>query len=602
MEIEYIEDSSNANEFLHYCTIIAKAFSTALDQNECNLKVTISIAEELKDLVKDAENIHEIINQDPAKLVPTEKVSNNTVYEDINKSPTDRFADNRAQASYLKQNCFKCDLGLPDINLTDFLKWTMDKIKTVLDIYKKLFEALVNPNLCHAAYAFQYTCIPDIIRLIALLLTVYTSILALRKLGGISLNAFIKGLISGLLGQIIGNINVQVNFSKSGIGCLINIFEELAAQVPDGENLSRLLTEEQMTELEIDPESSWQYKQYVQQLNRQTDGHMRNTSRVFKDISDTINKATKDFNENLENTFNIIDYLQCEVGRSGSDFIEVAEYMKKLVDIINLLSAIAVMVAKKQIQKKLCNTPTSLEDLYKPLPKEDLYTPITDLEITDVIEEYVGKVVELTKDENDEVLPLIIDKDKEQILPKLNFYTCNLKEFINSHTVEEITDRVIKDLQDTELEKKNKEHTYTPEEKRRREMQPFNEPGINIDNFTDKKNNWKKYPIEYVRPQIEGDQEVEEVLDGTVLENINKNKEFSLQNILDYVYNNPLDRKQDNKVKEKPEEGIDITSTQLKPQFRFSNPNLNSTTEQTSFDSSCRDIEDVMNQINNMRK
>lgn len=601
MNIEYIDNSSSANELLHYCTIIAKAFSEALDQNECNLKVPVSIAEEIKDLVKDAETIHDIINEETKSVITPDKVTNEVIAKDRLPVTSESILNNRAQASYLKKNCFSCDFNLPGLDLKDKLKWTMDRLKAVLDIYKKLFDAILDPNLCHAAYAFQYTCIPDIIKLIALLLTVYTSILALRKLGGISMNAFIKGLISGLMGQIIAHLNIQVDFSKTGLGCLINIFEELAAQIPDGENLSRHLSKEQMEELNIDPNSSFEYKKYAQQLSSQTQGHTRNVSRVFKDISDTVNKASVDFNENLENVFNIIDYLQCEAGRSGSNFIEVAEYMKKLVDIVNLLSSIAAMVAKKQIQAKLCTTPISLEDLNALPDKEDIYTPITDLEITEVIEEYIGKVVELTKDENDNVLPLIIDKDKEQILPKLNFYTCNLTDFIKAHTVENITEKVLEEIEREELIREVETGTYNPRDPSTWRATPEDLVGVDVDPFTVRKKNWELYPIEYVRPSFMDEDGTTGTLSESDKLGINNNRENSLQDILDIVYNNPLDRSKvkDPNKKSEPKEGIDPLSNKEKSRLRFTDPEKY--TEQTSFDSSCRDISDVLDRINSMR-
>lgn len=597
IEIPHVEDSSSANEMIHYCTIIAKAFADALDQNECNLKVVVSLAEDLKDTIRDSEDMYEIIYKDPT--VPPTQVNrdNSVVIESISPTPVDRVENQAAISSFLKQSCFKCEFGLPEIDILGKLEWSWNKLKVFLDVYAELFDQLLDPNFCHAAYAFQYTCVPDILKLIAMLLSVYAAVLALRRLGGISLNAFVKGVISGLLGQIINTFKIQVDFSKTGIGCVINLLEELASLVPDGENLATQLSKEDLELLNIDDTYSFAGKSYIEQLQKQSDAFAKDTSNVFKSISETVNRATEDFNENLESIFNIIDYLQCEIGRSGAGFLELAEYLQKLINIINLLSSIATMVAKRQIQKKLCTTKQSETSLNLTPTADDIYTPITELEINEVISEYLGKVVEETKDANDNVIPLIYEKDKQPILPKLNLLTCNLKDFINAHSIEEITKKVVEDIQREELEKKRSETAYNKQQGRGLTELDSDLYSVKIDDFTKRNRTWEEYPLTYSRPTFLTQTSTTDIV-GDSSSNINTNKDNALQSILDFVYNNPLTRTSNTSSNSNKEEdkGVNVESSKTKEKVKFADLG-SSITNQTSFDSKCREIEDILNKI-----
>lgn len=600
LEIEHYEQSNTADEFIYYCTIIANAFAEALDQNECNLKVAIDLSEDLKETIRDAEDIDTIITRPvtppPIVTKPTPGDPPTIVKPLV---PVEKLIYSPSYSSYLKQNCLKCDFDLPDIDLGNQLRWSWDKLQTHIEKYYELFENMLDPNFCHALYAFQNTCVPDIIKLIAMILTVYTSVLALRKLGGISLNAFVKGLISGLLGQILGSFNVQIDFSKTGLGCLLGVIEELSTLIPDGQNYSKYLSEEQMETLGIDPKSSHEVRKYTDQIYKQTDGTARNTSQVFKEISKTVQRATTDFNESLENIFNVIDYLQCEVGRSGANFIELADYIKELTNLINLLSAIVAIVAKKQLRDKLCVTTAGRDVYYEPdlsQTVDNVYTPFTDLEVSEVISEYLGKVVEITRDENDDVLYTIYDKSKPPLLPKLNLLTCNLKDFIDSHNIEKLTPIIIEEIEQDRIRNLVEDGEYKGNKGIPPEGVGLDYEVVNNSDFTKRTNNWKTYPIEYSKPSFLDEETSLDNLDfnnGTV----NVNKDNALQSLLDFVYNNPLTRQEDKTTKEpsKPEESVDPISNKDKPKLSFSD--LGSSIQQTSFDSKCRSIDDILQHI-----
>ena len=48
VSIEYEEETSNIDEYLYYAQLISQAFTKALDQQECNVKIVIGLAEEIE--------------------------------------------------------------------------------------------------------------------------------------------------------------------------------------------------------------------------------------------------------------------------------------------------------------------------------------------------------------------------------------------------------------------------------------------------------------------------------------------------------------------------------------------------------------------------
>lgn len=701
IELNHEEASTTLDEYLRYCQIISDAFTKALDQNECNVKVLVGIAQEITNQKEEVEDLWEIMK--PEVYIPP-AVGEQVVVKDLDNNlsvveqPTNTNQNNSIATvkRKMKDSCYDCDIGWPGLDFNENFNWSFQKLKASLDTYIKSFKQITNPNMCHVSSAFNYACLNDLLKLIALLLTAYSAILALRKLSGISLSAFIKGVISGLLGQLLGSISLQLDLSKTGLSCIIKVFEEIASNVPDSENLATYISETDLqliansldsgklpeqkasgtntikvpiyesytdengiakqrvvryeeqqvpdtvktTPLPNDSlvqpqtieereaqipyvnlgtdksseQSKFQQalgnyqndkgqnflKQYISNLKKDTQDYDSVVSGSFKYVNDTISQATDDFNGTISQLFGLLDYFQCEFARTGTDFLELLEYMQRLINVINLLSAIVSVIAKKQVEK-LCKTKESIRDFSDIIRKDIDLGGSHDLDPVDVIEEFIGKVVDETKDENDEIVPIIYDKPKEPLLPKLSLTTCNLKEFIDAHNIDNIIDKAIeevrKDLQDDRNTIKYPD--YNPR------TNDFPHVSLPDENVIDK-DNWKVYPIQFVRPDFTKPEWFEKEREGQVKDILtNDNEDYGLKSILDFVYNNPLDRNTITKNTDtESNETVDTQQPSDDNSFRerIKTPTHLDNGNKSTFKNECRNIEDVLTLLGTIQR
>ena len=339
---------------------------------------------------------------------------------------------------------------------------------------------------------------------------------------------------------------------------------------------------------------------YLSKVENENNKINNAVSTAFYEVNEILTEMVKNLNENMAQMFGLLDYFQCESERSGSGFTDVMEYINRLTTVINLLSAILAIVAKKQV-KKLCKTNQSVNEMITTLTENPVGEPLTDLEEVELIGEFLEKVVEITKDENNEIVPIIYDKDKATILPKLKITSCNLREFIDEHNIDNVIDKVIKEI--TEEEKRERDIDLTGFDK------PDTSRVVTPDkNFVIDKNKWTEYPIKFVKPKYTQTR-AEDVTKEIITEDIESDVGFNsgIQNLLDLIYNNPLDNNTstkdpviDNKVSPPTNDDEAIVNKDYRT-FIKAPLNVNKT-EKKAFENRCKSIEDVLAQLGDINK
>lgn len=718
IQVEYKEESNQSDEYLRYAQLIINAFTKALDQNECNVKALVGIHEEIRDQAKTLEDLWNI-----TKTNNHQKNNNNRQRSPVFKDDyiSDYIIETNNPLDYditdniknrLKDRCIDCDFDWPKLSFNSNLRFSFDKLKASLNAYLSAFDKIRNPNFCQAAGLFDFSCLQDLIKLIALFLTVYSSILALRKLSSISLQGFIRGVITGLLGQLVGSIRLQFDLSQTGISCLINAVEQMAMNLPDGENLSGYIpanwfeTDEEENPLKyngtLNQEESfgpvipkWEtyvdengveqervageiqlealptenvisygsvtdripnpfsndsmkeamkdlsnpknqniVKQYTNLIKKDSEEYQKVLGSVFKNINNVTDKVMDDFNSEVANIFGLVEYLQCEAGRTGTDFVEVLEYMQQIINVVNLLSALVAVIAKKQIKKMCKNTNTVADANLSEEALETIMKEPHELDPTELLEEFLEKVVENTVDENDEIIPLIIDKPKESILPKLSLDTCNLKEFIEAHTADNIIKKVVENIREEEQAKRkpfktdfwrkpgltpntynDSFGTYSPYDLEDVDTQGDTPPtGAFADVVLGER--WNLYPIQFVKPKFDLDQIRNETLldeNDTILAK-NLDSSFGVKTILDFIYNNPTETIDfANTANPKKDPVVDHFKPNLQDlnevgvETNANKSNLRNPKESkykqdsASYQNICRDINDVLSVLENIK-
>lgn len=719
--VSYKEETSQTDEYLRYAQLIINAFTKALDQNECNVKVLVGIHEEIKDQKKTLEDLWDLTktnnhtkNNNNRQRVPV--FSDDSISDFI--LDTNESLDNNMTnviKDRLKSRCIDCEYDWPKVDFEQNFAFSFEKLRASLNTYLSAFDKIRNPNFCQAAGLFDFSCLQDIIKLIALFLSVYSAILAVRKLSSVSIQGFIRGVITGLLGQLIGGIRLQFDLSQTGLSCLINAIEQMAMNLPDGQSLSGSIPDNWFSENEeenplkdngtlatttstgeavnntitipkyetyIDengveqervagtitvedipednilnyrgvynntynpfsdegmkkamsdlnnPKNQNIVKQYVNLVKKDTSEYEKVLGSVFKYLENVISKVVEDFNGEVANIFGLVEYLQCEAGRTGTDFIEVLEYMQQIINVVNLLSALAAVIAKKQVQKLCKNTNSVAASGLSDEAKDTVLNEPHELDPIEVLEEFLEKVVDVTEDENEEIIPIIYDKNKDSILPKLSLDTCNLKEFIEAHTADNIIKKVVENIREEERAKRTPVKTdfwrrpgLTPQkyEDSFGTYSPYDLPDVDTTGDVGPTGNfrevipgdrWDLYPIQFVKPrfdldQIKSESQLEE--NDTILSK-NLDSSFGVKTILDFIYNNPV-------------ETIDFANTKKDPVVENFKPNMQDLNQvgelsnpvqsklknpkeskyrpdSASYQNTCRDIDDVLNVLEKLK-
>lgn len=441
MDFKYSSPSVDESTILYNAQLIANTFSQTLEKNNCLLLLTIGLHQDIVSTIKDAEELSQTISDTNNQLTPTESTPETTIQEILDSL--------NSAIQVEKEKCFNCKLEVPQIDFDMDLKGVLANLTAQLNIYNSTFK-FDKLDMCQASYALQDSCLPDILKLITLLLTAYVSIMALRKLSTVSINAFIKGVLSTLLSKLMGSLKVTVNIGSTNISCLINALREIALAVPTQQNIQTRLNQSEKLALGLidanneSTDSNLLKNQMVDNLSKtltdnanvleEADEYLdiqeKRLNEAFNVISTTVDNAVEETNQYVQSLLSLQTYFECETKRSGMDVLEAIQTINNLIQVINLLSSVALSMAKKSAREDACKTSDSINKL----SEED----ISDLQIKDVIEDYNQKVTELINSDENGLEVLIHDIPKEDSLPKISLLDCSIDDFITAHTLPNI--------------------------------------------------------------------------------------------------------------------------------------------------------------------
>lgn len=490
--------NSKAPEILAHAQTISNFFLDALEQNDCNLKIVVGFYFEIDDSINTATDIANALTPE----IPTVK----------NKKPTGTYSDTPSvilrtpdgidqAVQALKQKCFDCKLSLPKIKFEKDFRFSYNKLSLQLDIYKQAFPKLQRPrliNYCHVSFGLQKACIPDILKVIAMLLSAFSAIMALNKLPKITLGAFVKVIIGKLIMSVVANIKLSVDMSQTGLPCILSAIEEIARAIPTKQQVYDLpmsdfvrdqlfpkepyttisgkvkqpfvpesvfmqsqnakLKSKEITKEEYDKNVAEYQKRnspalyYSKQLRQQTEllenRAEEKVSEAFGKVSDVLTKAQDDVNAYIQSLLGVLDYFECESARSGPDFSELIEYINNLQEVINFFSSVMSIWIKKMFEPLLCMEAITHKDIKNIINTTQL-PPLSNTDLADIIQDFTGSVTKVSADGNS---ILIYNKPAKPLLPKLTLIGCNLKEFAEAHTIDNIINAVIDEASKTKTD------------------------------------------------------------------------------------------------------------------------------------------------------
>lgn len=446
--ITYKPESLDSGLLLYEAELIANAFSKALEENNCLIILPIALHQELETTIKDLEELRDTASNTNNQLEkrPTGDGRPHTQDGIFNVSADDIQA--------VKDECFSCDIELPTIKFDIKLDGLIGKIKAQLDAFHKLGK-VDKLDLCQVSYATSQQCIPDIVRLIGLILTALLAIMALKKLSNLSIMAFIKGILSTLLGKLLGSVKLTVDIGSLNLGCFVEILKELALAVPTQENIARtmakqnaldagLLVATDRSNLEVNSNSPLRSSvirglekslldmtEEIENIEDEVDSLSESLEETFGMVSDTVNLAINEVNAYVSSLFSFQTHFECEAVRNGMQVEEAIDIISNLISTLNLLSSLVLSKAKKSTRDNICRS----KNIINKLSVND----IADIEYKDTVQDFNQTVAEIVKSaDNNNTLQLLIKDEPFEGLPKIDLFDCNLDEFIQSHTLPNI--------------------------------------------------------------------------------------------------------------------------------------------------------------------
>lgn len=448
MEFKYNNTNNDVNDLLNSAQIITNAFSKTMEDNNCLLMLTIGLHQEIDNTIKDLEDLVETVTDTNDSL---DGNTTNTT-DDILNTITDIIND-------LKDKCFQCDLKFPDLDFKTDLSFLLGKLKGQIDLFKSIFR-VSKLDLCQPAYSLQNACVPDILRLITLLLTAFVSIMTLKKLSNISITAFIKGVLSTLLSKITQSLKITVNIGSTNIYCLINTLQEIALAIPTQQNIYAKLNQQERVALGLDDnegnqvDSNLLKSNMLDSLNKTLNDETSNLNRIdtelynaekqlndsFTMVNDVISLSLDEVNNYIESLMSFQTYFECETTRSGMDVEEAISMINNLIQVINMLSSLALSLVKKNMREEACKTPNYISSV----SNED----INDLMIKDLISDTNQKIVDIIDSDENTLQVIIRDQEPSTTLPKLDLLDCSIDNFIESHTLPRIIEVAKKQIEE----------------------------------------------------------------------------------------------------------------------------------------------------------
>ena len=348
--MEIRENKLGISEKVYHAQSIVEAFSKAMDDVDCLNKVPISVYAQIDEnearLQEVLEMLGEPITEDIAPDYVFEYVDPNKPAANKNR-PLDDLED--SVKSRLLNSCFPCESSPPTFNLGSLFGNIIENIEFFIDTIKRLFDN-ITPNLCHFSYMLSFLCVPDLVRILAIILARILQLTSAIFIGSFALSAFIFGIIGAVFGAIMRFLVSVISFALAPVFCILQSLSEVIESLPVNSSLEKRLRQDQYNLLFGTDKPKNPSKNVAEEYQESLRGVQNNT---FVNVADSLTgiKATvEDAAGGIEETFNqmvgLSQFLECEPKRSGTDIFAKITAVMELIQIANLIRSL--------IKKKSC--------------------------------------------------------------------------------------------------------------------------------------------------------------------------------------------------------------------------------------------------------
>ena len=481
------EQTNGIEQTTYYAQMIVKAFSDALDKNNCLTKIPVAIGLEISTTIEDLKDIKEIIggiggvdNQlatpDPDRQINVISPNDDTDYTGVSAVQEQYGVSKKKVLADLKQfaeDCFDCDLDMDIMgafkNLINGIRQQIDFLKNKLKGLKDLLDFDLTSNfdgLMDIGNIFANMCIKDLNMISAMLLQALLDFNADINIGGIGEFSFSLGVMQQMMSVIFNGIRDILNYAMKPVNCAITALETIAEAIPSERAIARRLGQQKtnqlynLTGVDLNASPENKYSQGLQQIigkiqkNQQDISQavyeqQKKTEEMVLRTNDALGKAMSQIDKKYQDVLGISKYVTCEQMRTGSTrgaveggLPTITADIKLMAGLVNLIRSII----KKKVKKSLLEQGYSQNIAqFKPVQNKGL--EISQVDVAEAIAEAFDASAKVTNTAEGNIAVLFVKKTPDTIDKKLNLKICNTEIVMKNNHIQDIINEVIDEIQ-----------------------------------------------------------------------------------------------------------------------------------------------------------
>ena len=481
------EQTNGIEQTTYYAQLIVKAFSDALDKNNCLTKIPVAIGLEISTTIEDLKDIKEVIGgisgvdnnlitPDPDRQIKVISPNDDTDYSNSSAIQEQYGVSKKKILADLKQfaeDCFDCDLDMDIMgafkNLIDGIKAQIDFLKNKLKGLKDLLDFDLTSNfdgLMDIGNIFANMCIKDLNMISAMLLSALLDFNADINIGGIGEFSFQLGVMSQMMSVIFNGIRDILNYAMKPVNCAITALETIAGAIPQEREIARRLGQAKTSQLynltgvDLSQAPENKYSQGLQSIIGKIQKNQQDVSQAVYEqkkkteemvvrTNDAIAKAMSSIDKKYQDVLGISQYMTCEQMRTGSTrgaveggLPTITADIKLMAGLVNLIRSIIKKKVKKSLLEQGYNQNISQ---FKPVQNKGL--EISQVDVAEAIQEAFNASAKVTNTPEGNLAVLFTKKTPDTIEKKLNLKICNTEVVMKNNHIQDIVKEVIDEIQ-----------------------------------------------------------------------------------------------------------------------------------------------------------
>ena len=442
-----------------YAQLIVDHFSKALQENGCLIQVPVGLYiqfddqySRLVDYIESALNAGNIDNDGNGDKL------DDVVHPDGAINPK-HLAAIKSAIRKASNDCFACNIEKPKFDFSGIFGNLLKDITTSLDQFKNIGK-FNKASVCQYAFFLSYLCLPDLLKLIALILAAIVKTTQNIQLPRLTIAVFINAILGAIIEALVKNISILARFALTPVLCILDSIDSIIDQLPTPENI-RSTSAEDLKKLGVnDKFMEGKYdtnlkkktqeirQQYTSRVNKYAEKAETNTRKYVEEImgplQETINRSVESLNNSISELTGLLNHFSCEPARSGLTISQYLSNLSELMAMANLLRYIVRMKSGKSAIEKVCNSPSGQQNFGEDNDTSSIDGNLSIGNIGSVIANTIGTDIDLITDENGNAIAVAIKDNNDENKSNLSFYSCNLDDFARSVTVPGLIEEISK--------------------------------------------------------------------------------------------------------------------------------------------------------------